>query len=139
MRKFLVLAAVAALLSTGLTLSAAEKAEAEKKVIPGVVKGNNEFAFDLYGQLSKQDLGKKGNLFFSPESISTALAMTYGGARGDTAEEMAKALHFGLPRDMLHPGFGALIKELNGEGKKAQLSAKHRQCAVGPEGRRLQG
>jgi serpin B len=134
MRKFLVLAAVAALLSAGLTLSAAEKTEAEKKVIPGVVKGNNEFAFDLYGQLSKQDLGKKGNLFFSPESISTALAMTYGGARGDTAEEMAKALHFGLPRDMLHPGFSALIKELNGEGKKRSYQLSIANALWGQKG-----
>jgi serpin B len=114
MRKFLVFAAAAALLSAGLSLPAAEKTDDGKKAIPGVVKGNNEFAFDLYGQLRPKD----GNLFFSPESISTALAMTYGGARGDTADEMAKALHFGLPKTMLHPGFGALIKELNGEGKK---------------------
>ena len=59
MRKFLVLAAAAAILSAGLTLSAAEKTDEGKKAIPGVVKGNNEFAFDLYGQLKKKD----GNLF----------------------------------------------------------------------------
>jgi hypothetical protein len=59
MRKFLVLAAAAAILSAGLTLSAAEKADEEKKTISGAVKGNSEFAFDLYGQLRKKD----GNLF----------------------------------------------------------------------------
>ncbi|HEX5268842.1 MAG TPA: serpin family protein [Gemmataceae bacterium] len=79
-----------------------------------VVKGNNQFAFDLYDQLRKKD----GNLFFSPESISTALAMTYAGARGDTADEMAKALHFTLPPDKLAPAFGALLKDLNGEVRK---------------------
>jgi len=54
-----------------------------------LVKGNNQFALDLYAKLKAQD----GNLFFSPYSISTALAMTYGGARSRTADEMAKTLH----------------------------------------------
>ena len=53
-----------------------------------LVRGNNEFAFDLYAQLSK----KPGNVFFSPYSISTALGMTYAGARGNTAKEMANSL-----------------------------------------------
>ena len=51
--------------------------------IEQVVRGNNAFAFDLYRQLAAGDDGK--NLFFSPYSISTALAMTYAGARADTA------------------------------------------------------
>jgi len=46
-----------------------------------LVKGNNAFAADLYGQLGRQ----AGNLFFSPASISTALGMTYAGAAGNTA------------------------------------------------------
>ena len=78
-----------------------------------VVNGNNEFAFDLYAKLKDQ----KGNLFFSPFSISTALAMTYGGARGETAEEMAKTLHFTVDEVHLHPIFTSLNKELNGDGK----------------------
>jgi len=44
------------------------------------VAGNSAFAFDLYQSLRGQD----GNLFFSPYSISSALAMTFAGARGDT-------------------------------------------------------
>jgi serpin B len=109
------MAALAAVLATGLALwPAASSAEPPKTAVPAVVKGNNEFAFDLYGQLRQQE----GNLFLSPESISTALAMTYAGARGDTATEMAKALHLTLPRNMLHASFAELLKELNGEGKK---------------------
>ena len=50
----------------------------------------NAFAIDVYRQLAEEG----GNLFFSPYSISSALAMTYAGARGDTASEMAKVLHF---------------------------------------------
>ncbi len=56
-----------------------------------VVKANNQFATDLYARIA----GEKGNLFFSPSSIHTALAMTYAGARGNTAAEMAKTLHYG--------------------------------------------
>ena len=73
------------------------------------VEGNNAFAVALYDQLRNRD----GNLFLSPESISTALAMTYAGARGETASEMAKTLHFTLPPDRLHPAMGALLSDLN--------------------------
>ena len=66
------------------------------------------FAFDLYAQLKEED----GNLFFSPYSISTALAMTYAGARGNTATQMADVLHFDLPQDCLPPLFSELIQDL---------------------------
>ncbi len=82
------------------------------------VKGNNAFALALYGRLRAQP----GNLFFSPESVSTALAMTYAGARGDTAVEMATTLHFTLPPDRLHPAMGALLNGLNAPHDAYQLS-----------------
>jgi len=74
-----------------------------------VVKGNNNFGFDLYQELK----GKKGNLFFSPYSISTALAMTYAGARGQTGKEMAEVLHFSLEQNSLHSSFSKLQSYLN--------------------------
>jgi serpin B len=80
-----------------------------------VAVSNNSFAFDLYQRLR----GNGGNLFFSPYSISTALAMTYAGARGQTAAQMAKALHFYLPPDQLHPAFNALDLELASRGKES--------------------
>src|SRR3984957_20639114 len=83
-----------------------------------VVEGNNAFAVALYHQLSHPD----GNLFFSPESISTALAMVYAGARGSTASEMAKALHFTVPPGQLHPAMGALLRDLNAAHTDYQLS-----------------
>ena len=55
----------------------------------------------------------KGNLFFSPYSISTALAMTYAGSRGETEKQMAKALSFTLPQVELHPAFAKLQGELD--------------------------
>jgi serine protease inhibitor len=83
-----------------------------------VVEGNNVFAVALYGRLRNQS----GNLFFSPESISTALAMAYAGARGGTASEMAKTLHFTLPPEKLHPAMGALLSDLNAAHEGYQLS-----------------
>lgn len=81
---------------------------------PVVVKGNTAFACDLYAKLR----GQEGNLFCSPYSISTALAMTYTGARTQTADQMAKTLHFSLEQGRLHPAFAALQQELAGDGKK---------------------
>ena len=69
-----------------------------------LVNGNSGFALDIYQQIRDTD----GNLFFSPYSISLALAMTYAGARGDTAQQMADALNFTLPQEQLHPAFNAL-------------------------------
>jgi serine protease inhibitor len=83
-----------------------------------VVEGDNAFAVALYGQLRNQS----GNLFFSPESISTALAMAYAGARGGTASEMATTLHFTLPPRQLHPAMGVLLHDLNATHEGYQLS-----------------
>jgi serpin B len=66
--------------------------------------GNNAFAFDLYQALRAEP----GNLFYSPYSLSAALAMTYAGAAGDTAAQMATTLHYTLPSERLHPAFNAL-------------------------------
>lgn len=73
-----------------------------------LVGGNTAFAFDLYRELA----GKGGNLFYSPFSISQALAMTYAGARGNTERQMADALHFALAQGSLHPAFNRLGLEL---------------------------
>ncbi len=71
--------------------------------------GNTQFTFDLYRQLQSQP----GNLFYSPYSISSALAMTYAGAEGSTAEEMASVLRFMLDQENLHPAFNALDQKLD--------------------------
>lgn len=73
-----------------------------------LVSGNTEFALQLYQALREEDK----NLFYSPHSISIALAMTYAGARGQTEAEMAETLHFRLPQDRLHSAFNALDLEL---------------------------
>ena len=75
----------------------AEPAATETEVTD-LVRGNGAFAFDLYRTLSAAD----GNLFFSPYSISTALGMTYAGARGETESQMADTLHLGLIYETKH-------------------------------------
>jgi serpin B len=77
-----------------------------------LVDGNNRFALDLYRRLA----GQKGDIFFSPESISTALAMTYAGARGQTAEQIAKTLYFDQSVEQLNAGFAAILRQLNAGG-----------------------
>jgi serpin B len=84
--------------------------------LTALVDGNTAFAFDLYQALREQE----GNLFFSPYSISLALAMTYAGARGETEQEMAETLHFMLAQENLHPACNALDQELASRGKGAQ-------------------
>ncbi|MBP1707054.1 MAG: serpin [Chloroflexi bacterium] len=80
------------------------------------VDGNSALAFNLYQVLKEAE----GNLFYSPYSISEALAMTYGGARGETERQMQAALQFKLPQDRLHPAFNSLDIELSKRGQGAK-------------------
>ncbi|MCA8988518.1 MAG: hypothetical protein KDA78_12790 [Planctomycetaceae bacterium] len=99
---------------------AADAVEEQKGVavdISGIAEGSNRFALDLYRQLRSE----KGNLFFSPTSISTALAMTYAGAAGETEMEMAKTLHFEMPQDQLHDGMQAIQGFWRSPNKKAGI------------------
>ena len=109
------IALIAVLASYGNILLASQ--DAPSPAIQEVVADNTAFATDLYAKLKSRN----GNLFFSPYSISTALAMTYAGARGDTAQQMAKALHFTMPQERLHPAFADLQTELSAIQKKGNV------------------
>src|SRR5438477_9714719 len=100
----------------GSLLPGADAAETNK----AVVSGNTAFAVELY----KKESAKPGNLFFSPYCLSTALAMTYSGARGQTAEEMARVLHFPLPPRKLAAGFAELVRRMDEikEAKAVELN-----------------
>jgi serpin B len=80
-----------------------------------LVRGNNAFALDLYSRISSTE----GNRFISPFSISCALAMTSAGARGETAGQIDKALHFTLPPAELHAAFHRLIDDLHHQNGSA--------------------
>jgi serpin B len=93
--------------------------------VKAVAKGGNEFAADLYARLRSD---KPTNLFFSPYSVSTALAMTYAGAEDETETQMAKVLHFEIPEARLHLAFDTLRKLLTStsETPSFQLRAANR-------------
>ena len=80
-----------------------------------LVRGNSRFAFDLYSALREED----GNLFYSPHSISVALAMIYAGANERTARQMEEVLRFPLAPDELHPAFNVLDLELSSRGERS--------------------
>lgn len=80
---------------------------------------NNAFGIDLYKKLITEE---KGNIFISPYSISSALAMTYAGARGNTEKQMAKVLYFNLPQEDIHKAFSSLNAYFNRPNKSYQLA-----------------
>lgn len=107
--------------------SANEKAEIAAAAHQAAVDGNNRFALALYQKLRAGD----GNLFFSPYSVSTALAMTYAGARAETERQMAEAMWYPTSGQVLEKlsiagepmtaeefagAFGRIIRDLNAQG-----------------------
>ncbi|MFH1364235.1 MAG: serpin family protein [Candidatus Aenigmatarchaeota archaeon] len=80
---------------------------------------NNMFALDLYNRYKSED----GNLFFSPYSISSALSMTYEGAKGQTAEEMQAVLHLPDDKNKIRADFVSIYDELNKADKSYKLTA----------------
>ena len=83
-----------------------------------LVEANTAFALQLYGELRSS----AGNLTLSPYSISCALAMTYAGARGDTARQMEQTLHFDPGNTSLHELFGRLAAALKAAQGSNELS-----------------
>jgi serpin B len=92
-------------------------AAAAEPVAPRV----NQFGLDLYGEVQAD----RGNVFLSPFSVSTALAMTAAGARGATLDEMVKVLRLPADPAKADAGFRALLDRLKDDpsGKRPfQLS-----------------
>ncbi|MCD6523050.1 MAG: serpin family protein [Candidatus Diapherotrites archaeon] len=89
----------------------ADETGATEEGIRAVVDANNAFAFDMYSVLSKEE----GNVFFSPYSIFSAMAIVYEGAVGDTAEEIGSVLYF-PSKEVLEPNFAAVYNGVNSRG-----------------------
>jgi len=89
----------------------------KSSALESVVGANNRFALDLYMQYSSKD----ENIFFSPYSISTALAMTYEGAKGKTANEMKEVFHFPAKK-ALREGSAKLMADINSGEKDYRLN-----------------
>jgi len=100
-----------------------------------VAQDNNKFAFDLYSQVKQ----KEGNLFLSPFSISTALAMTYAGARGNTETQMADTLYFSLSQERLHPAFLTLMQGLRADSARSGYELSIANALWGQGGYKFHG
>jgi len=129
-RILLAMTVILAVVSAGLGKE--QSAAAKSEDVKALAEAGNTFAAEMYARLAA---GEKGNLFFSPASIHTALAMTCAGARGNTERQMALTLRFPYrvaihpgprlgagpaahervpwPKDRVHPAFAALLKKLN--------------------------
>ncbi|MFH1978118.1 MAG: serpin family protein [Candidatus Aenigmatarchaeota archaeon] len=84
----------------------------------GVIEANSLFASDIYDKYKSED----GNLFFSPYSISSALSMTYEGAKGQTAEEIQAVLHLPDDKNKIRTDFKSINNELNKADKTYKLT-----------------
>lgn len=109
-----VFAAVVAVLLLGFVVQMGGRVSDSETV--ETVPGGTAFTLELYRGVAAEHEGE--NIFISPFSVRSALAMTWEGARGRTADEMAAALR--LPetdRPSIHAGFGSMSRHLNDEGK----------------------
>jgi serpin B len=88
-------------------------------IIP-LANANNTFAFELWKQT------KAGNLAMSPASISSALAMTWGGAKGKTADEMKRVLHLDGDADAVRTAWSELATALQAPSRKLTLRIANR-------------
>ncbi|XP_072547792.1 leukocyte elastase inhibitor-like isoform X2 [Salminus brasiliensis] len=85
---------------------------------------NTSFALDLFKKIREGN--KQGNVFYSPLSISSALAMVSLGAAGNTEAQMSESLHFSKAKDNVHVGFSKLMSALNKAGAPYALSLANR-------------
>ncbi|WP_049928654.1 serpin family protein [Halopiger goleimassiliensis] len=100
------------------------------------VRGNVAFSLALLARLREEE--PDANLFFSPYSVSVALAMTYAGADSETADEMREALRYELGGEDLHTAFGALEDEFerrneDGEATRASDGERTESASDGEE------
>ena len=77
-----------------------------------VITANNQFAVDMYQQINEQPDQAEDNVFFSPYSLSTAMAMLYAAAEGETKAQIQKTFHY-PSMDILNPNSAALYNQFN--------------------------
>src|SRR5258705_4118485 len=90
-----------------------------------LVASNTRFGLNIYHDLSSA-AKPSDNVLISPFSISAALAMTYAGAHGQTAQQMANVLQFTLPDPKVHPAFSELLRDLATHRDGYQLDVANR-------------
>jgi serpin B len=115
-----VLSIISAALIACQATSGAEPPQVTDNAV-AVANASNQFGIDLYGHLAAN---QPNNIFFSPYSISSALAMVYAGVDGQTAEQMAGVLHFQLPKADLNPALSNLRTALIPQGKSPGMQLR---------------
>lgn len=130
MYKRIFLVCLSVLLVTGLLAGCAAESDKGNVLVPGVkadsigtnvVEANSGFAFRIFKEMYTADT--EGNLFISPASISTALAMVMNGAKGNTLNEMMDTLGFkGIDQAEVNSGFAYLVSLLNRNEGGVELS-----------------
>jgi serpin B len=106
--------------------------------LKGAVTANNAFALDLYARVRAASTTPTDNLLTAPLSASLALTMTYAGAEGDTATQMATALHFGAAASSIFDGQNALSQALASRASAAFSAASQAAAGVTDAGLPLQ-
>ncbi|KAI0213590.1 Serpin B3 [Lamellibrachia satsuma] len=109
-----------ALLLLGAVLAGLSRPGLSLLAMDEFVAANNDFAMDLYGQIRSKSLGE--NIFFSPFSVSSALAMVYAGAEGNTKTEMGSVLKLGNVNINVNAGFRQLFESFNDPTNNYTLS-----------------
>jgi serpin B len=107
-KRYLIASAVILCLCCGSAISVADENPVTKQDTD-IVDAANQFCLDLYARLA----GREENIFFSPYSIWTALAMTYEGAREQTAKEMQQTLHMPADHEMRRTAVKDLLETIN--------------------------
>ena len=109
-----------ALLLLGAVLAGMARPGLSSSAMDEAVAANNHFAMDLYGQIRSKSVGK--NIFFSPFSVSAALAMVYAGAKGNTKTQMGNVLKMGNVNTNVNDGFRQLFEAFNNPTNNYTLS-----------------
>lgn len=100
---------------------AADDSASTPEGVKKVVDANNQFAIDMYHQINKQAKQAENNMFFSPYSLSTAMAMLYAAAEGETKQQIQKTFHYPAPA-ILNPNSAALYNQFNKPNPNYDLS-----------------
>ena len=108
-------------LKTDKNYIAADDSASTPEGVKQVVTANNQFAIDLYQQINKQAKQAENNMFFSPYSLSTAMAMLYAAAEGETKQQIQKTFHYPTPA-ILNPNSAALYNQFNKPNPNYDLS-----------------
>jgi leukocyte elastase inhibitor len=82
-----------------------------------IIESNNRFAFDIYKQLSKTDK----NLIFSPASITSAMSMTYVGAKNNTFDEISNTFYFNKNISEFNKTYNKLVENYSDKKSTVKL------------------